>query len=36
MGDNEYDIFKAFASVGVNADEFTTTLNNLNCVVNNI
>ena len=36
MGDNEYDIFKAFASVDVNADEFTTTLNNLNCVVNNI
>ena len=36
MGDNKYDIFKAWASMGGSVDEFTTTLNNWNCVVNNI
>lgn len=29
MGDNGYDIFKAFASFGTNTEELTTTLNDL-------
>ena len=36
MGNDKYDIFKAWASMGGSMYEFTTALNDLNYAVNGI